>query len=789
MTNNTLFGNLAIGGASSYVDVNTNGADAFGGGIYNSTNTDGTLLSVNNTLALNDAVGGTGLANGAGHGGGIYSANGEVTLINTILTNGASSSNCVGVIIDGGHNLSSDTSCNFTNTGSLNNTDPLLGPLQDNGGPTPTMALLPGSPAIDAGDTAAAPWLDQRGIARPVGSAADIGAFEYYDTNSLPACFYRLSSTNVSYGVIGGSGEVEMVASSYCDWSASSDSAWLVITSATNGTGSQILTYSVAANSSTAIPRMGTLTIAGQTFTVTQLGTDVTMPTVMITSPTANSQQTNLIVTVQGTASDNTGIVLVQWRLENANGTGAYQPATGTTNWSADVAALTPGANTVRVRALDLNSNLSAEVTRTFTSVQMQTITVTINGAGTLSPNLNGQTLQLGKSYTMTAKPALNNVFSNWTGSVTSSVAKLTFVMWSNMVLNATFTTNLFLPVQGTYTGLMIATNQLYTHAGYLSLKLASAGALSGQLIIGGTTYSVKSQVSPVGEVEIPLMGGNPKQQLMTAELQFDLTGGSRQVNGTLSDARTVNGVPMPATWTSDVSGDLGGYFTKTNPAPQAGPYTMLFPGGDGTSNPGGFGYATVKVDTLGKVQMSGFMAEGTSIGQSSGISKDGRWPLYVKMSQSGNVSLLGWMYFTNSPDANILGLVVWTKLPMGNAVYYPAGFVETMVATGSRYVAPTNSTTGILNFTNGFFAFSSGNLSGPFNNTITLSWDGKVTNTSSNALSASINKATGVFTGKVTMQGTNTVLSFKGAVLQTQDFGYGYFLSGGKSGRVQLSH
>jgi hypothetical protein len=49
-------------------------------------------------------------------------------------------------------NLSSDGTCNFNNSGDLNNTDPKLGPLQNNGGPTQTQALCPVSPAIDAGN-------------------------------------------------------------------------------------------------------------------------------------------------------------------------------------------------------------------------------------------------------------------------------------------------------------------------------------------------------------------------------------------------------------------------------------------------------------------------------------------------------------------------------------------------------------------------------------------------------------------------------------------------------------
>jgi hypothetical protein len=57
--------------------------------------------------------------------------------------------------------------------------DPLLGPLANNGGETDTMAIATGSPAIDAGDSALCLPTDQRGVARPIGSGCDIGAFEY----------------------------------------------------------------------------------------------------------------------------------------------------------------------------------------------------------------------------------------------------------------------------------------------------------------------------------------------------------------------------------------------------------------------------------------------------------------------------------------------------------------------------------------------------------------------------------------------------------------------------------
>src|SRR5262249_22664693 len=89
-----------------------------------------------------------------------------------------------------GHNLSSDDSGNLSAPGDMPNTDPRLGSLQENGGPTPTMALLPGSPGIDAGALTDSEW-DQRGpgYARLVNGATDIGAYEVQESTppaSLP---------------------------------------------------------------------------------------------------------------------------------------------------------------------------------------------------------------------------------------------------------------------------------------------------------------------------------------------------------------------------------------------------------------------------------------------------------------------------------------------------------------------------------------------------------------------------------------------------------------------------
>src|SRR6266511_1334674 len=87
-------------------------------------------------------------------------------------------------MLSSGNRLDSGNTCGLVFVGDLVNTDPLLGPVQNNGGPTDTHALAVGGPAVDAGGNAGCPATDQRGAARPFdgngdGTATcDIGAFE-----------------------------------------------------------------------------------------------------------------------------------------------------------------------------------------------------------------------------------------------------------------------------------------------------------------------------------------------------------------------------------------------------------------------------------------------------------------------------------------------------------------------------------------------------------------------------------------------------------------------------------
>lgn len=186
ITNSTISGNSANergGGIESFggpvtitnSTLSGNTAGTLGGGIYNYA----PLFLTHVTFSGNSAF----------EGSSLYVVNNNVAatqITNTLIATSSAVGNCVddlNLITDFGYNLSSDNTCHLTSGISLPNTNPNLGLLADNGGPTQTHALLAGSPAIDkipsgANGCGTTITTDQRGVARPQGANCDIGAYE-----------------------------------------------------------------------------------------------------------------------------------------------------------------------------------------------------------------------------------------------------------------------------------------------------------------------------------------------------------------------------------------------------------------------------------------------------------------------------------------------------------------------------------------------------------------------------------------------------------------------------------
>jgi predicted outer membrane repeat protein len=173
-----------------------NTAGSNGGGAI--ANFGGPITISQSTLADNSSPYGANLLN--------YT-NSMLSLSMSIVADGIGGPNCdqAAPITDNGYNLDSGSSCGFSSSkGSLSNTEPSLDPLASNGGPTQTMALPAGSPALDVIPTTApgcTGTTDQRGVSRPQGSGCDVGAYELIVNSSSsqpPTTPTGLTATSVT---------------------------------------------------------------------------------------------------------------------------------------------------------------------------------------------------------------------------------------------------------------------------------------------------------------------------------------------------------------------------------------------------------------------------------------------------------------------------------------------------------------------------------------------------------------------------------------------------------------
>ena len=167
-------GYLAAGSPSTMTNstFSGNAATVAMGGVYNG----GDFAYRNVTFVNNDAPIGSAIFNAA-----------PLSLTSAIVA-GPAPSHCDGVPITSlGFNIDSTTTCNLAGPNDRSNTDPQVGPLQDNGGPTFTHLAGTGSPALDTGNAVGCPATDQRGQARPAEAdgdgtpACDVGATEFLD--------------------------------------------------------------------------------------------------------------------------------------------------------------------------------------------------------------------------------------------------------------------------------------------------------------------------------------------------------------------------------------------------------------------------------------------------------------------------------------------------------------------------------------------------------------------------------------------------------------------------------
>lgn len=552
-----------------------------------------------------------------------------------------------------------------------------------------------------------------------------------------------------------------------------------------------LITTNKAGNYSVVISNVAAaVTSSNAVLTVTD---DSGIPGVSFVSPAVGGKVTNALITMTGTAKDNIGIAEVKYVFEGVTNT-----ATGTTNWLANL-NLTPGTNSVVAWSIDFSGNESLRKTNLFYYYSTNFLVLNIVGSGQVSGVTNGQGLLVGCSYVASVLAGNNFIFTNWTGTVTSTNTAFSFVMQSNMVLNANFITNPFIATAGSYNGLFFEAGGVAHHsAGFFQIKLSSKAIYSGKLLLDGNTIILSGKFDLSGKTSRVLSRSKLGKSALNLSLELDWSTTNETIHGVLTDG----------VWTSDMLGDRAVYDAISNPETNfVGRYTMLIPPLSGQNfSSGGYGYGLVTNSSAGIIKVSkGALGDGAILSQTVSMSKAGHWPLYIPAYKSITYytngptvttnktelrgSLLGWVNFTNNPTRTLVGTVSWikTKLSPTN-IYYPAGFTNEMDLIASAYTPPSSGTR-LLAITDGTVVLQEGNLVLSLTNSITLRSNNLATvATTNNLLKVSFDTKTGLLKGTFAHpNNTNKITSFSGAVLQQQNYGAGYFLGVDESGVIIL--
>ncbi len=399
---------------------------------------------------------------------------------------------------------------------------------------------------------------------------------------------------------------------------------------------------------------------------------------------------------------------------------------------------------------------------------------IQVNGSGVVLPNVSGQSLTSGQIYTLTATPALGYEFAGWNGSWNSSLARISFLATSNLVLRANFVPSPYIPVSGTYNGLFYQDDQVRPGAsGSFALVVTTRGTYSGRLQLGATRYSFS------GKLNLQCQGTNYLIASLNGQLSIDFQLSSQkqpyEMIGRVTDGK----------WTATLVGGRAAFSAPANPAPFAGTYTVLIPGQtEDPTRPAGHGYGSLRVDTSGRIRLSGVLADGTKVTQSAVVTKNGSWPLYASL-YSGSGSVISWLTFVNRQNDDLNGALSWIKPPSSIALAYRNGFTYECEAVGSKLTVVPGSK--ILNLTDADVQFVGGGIVPSFSNSVTFGLNNSVVNASTNTLTMTFSPTTGIFKGKVVDPFTSQPFTFGGVAFQKMNAAFGFLLDAGQSSQVNL--
>ena len=395
------------------------------------------------------------------------------------------------------------------------------------------------------------------------------------------------------------------------------------------------------------------------------------------------------------------------------------------------------------------------------------TLTVTANSGGKLTGGFLGATQRtVGKKYTVTATPDTGLLFDGWTGGITSLEKKLTFTMTPDLMLQANFIANPFIPVAGNYAGLITTTPATFAGGGLVNIKATPAGAFSGTLIFGGRKFRIKSAFDHAGHVTF----GIPKTTI-SITLTLAISAPTGTVVGTITDGST----------TAAVNTNLA-IFTKANPTPLAGTFNVLLPltgQNNDLQSAIGHGYAQITVKATGASSLVGKLSDGTALTAASSLNADGTLPVFALLYKKTG-SLGGVVTFRTQATSGVDGPLDWFR---------PGLAVARLGLHGSRYVKPAAGGRA-LDLMNGLgkLRFSGGAIfATPVEKNLTIGTDNLVSFDAPDGTTLKIKTTSGLLSGKFVSPPGTKPKSFSGILQQAAKMGGGAYSGTAQTGLVEL--
>ncbi|MGZ5544208.1 MAG: HYR-like domain-containing protein, partial [Limisphaerales bacterium] len=498
----------------------------------------------------------------------------------------------------------------------------------------------------------------------------------------------------------------------------------------------------------------------------------------------------NSVYTVTGTAGNTVPLLGVHYSFNGA----PYQLATGSSNWSV-LLHLAPGTNTLTAYSVDNKSNVSTSALASIFYYVPGKLTVLVrdwpeaaqidNAAGTITPNLGGQILEIGKNYTITAAGLTVHRFVGWSYSTSLSApmfdtnATLTFMMQPGLTLVARFENPVY-HLKGAWSGLFSEATPDSRSAGFISIVTPykqpseQVAYYSGRILLDGVTYSIKypaGKFDTTGHSHLVLARGSDKSPLII-DLNVDV----------VTHGSTMTGTVVASDWTANLTAYRS--FTNVGDATFRR-YTMVLPPSSGpTPSPIGWGIASTTNGPRGTVTMLGYLADGAQIpAQSAGVSEGLSWPLYAQLYKGPNGfrgSLWGWLQFTKD-QTGVSGTLYWWRPAGITNVGYTAGLSNIIEVVGSPYtnfLAGTPeihwTTDGTAYLYDGVRVVVTNNVHIDNNNIVSVL--NNVTHPNTNTLKLTITRANGMVSGSFLNPISHKSNTVRGVILQNEAVAAGFY-------------